>query len=684
MIEQAQQETLDKKQQDELDQLSINTLRFLAVDQVEAAKNGHPGAPLGCAPIAYLLFHKFMKYNPKDPLWSDRDRFVLSNGHASALLYGVLHLAGYDLPISQLKQFREWGSHTAGHPEYGETPGVEVTTGPLGQGFAMAVGIAIAEKHLAAIYNNSGDTHFEDSKGESSTPVDHHTYVLCGDGDLMEGISHESASLAGTLGLGKLIVLYDDNLISLDGPTELSYTEDVTKRFEGYHWQVQMVEDGNDLVAIENAILAAQAETTKPSLIRVRTVIGYGSPKAGTKGVHGEALGPEAAKATKKNLGFPEDKNFYVPEEAGKNWLQAVEKGAKAQAAWQAKFDAYKKAYPDMGEQYTRTMESKLAEGWEKSIPTFAVGKPVATRNAGGEVMNAIAKVVPELFGGAADLTSSTKTIFKDSPSFHVDPKGRNIFFGVREFGMMAAVNGIAAHGGLIPFGSTFFTFSDYCRSAMRMGALMSVHSLYIFTHDSIGLGADGPTHQPVEHLMSLRAIPQLTDFRPADANETAACWRLALERKSASFMALSRQDLPVLDATKHKIYEGVSKGAYVLEQYGKDIVLVATGSEVEVALNAALELKDAGISATVVSMPSFKIFEEQTEAYKMSIFPHGVPKISVEAGATMGWWKYIGRDGVAIGVDRFGASAPGPIVLEKLGISVANVVEHAKKLVKK
>jgi transketolase len=674
----------DQQQQDELDQLSINTLRFLAVDQVEAAKNGHPGAPLGCAPIAYLLYHKIMKYNPTDPLWSDRDRFVLSNGHASALLYGVLHLTGYDLPMKQLENFREWGSHTAGHPEYGETPGVEVTTGPLGQGFAMAVGLAIAEKHLAAIYNNGGATHFEDSKGESQSPVDHHTYVLCGDGDLMEGISHESASLAGTLGLGKLIVFYDDNLISLDGPTELSYTEDVTKRFEGYHWQVQMVEDGNDLAALEKAVRSAQAETTKPSLIRVRTVIGYGSPRAGTKAAHGEALGPEATRATKTNLGFDPDKNFFVPEEAGKNWLQAVEKGKAAQAAWQEKFEAYNKAYPELGTQYTRTMEAKLAPGWEKALPAFSVGKPVATRNAGGEIMNAIEKVVPELFGGAADLTSSTKTIFKDSPSFHVDPKGRNLFFGVREFGMMAAVNGIAAHGGLIPFGSTFFTFSDYCRSAMRMGALMSVHSLYIFTHDSIGLGADGPTHQPVEHLMSLRAIPQLTDFRPADANETAACWKLALERKSASFMALSRQDLPVLDAAKYKISEGAAKGAYVLEAFGKDIVLVATGSEVEVVLKAATELQAAGINATVVSMPSFKIFEEQDEDYKMSIFPHGIPKISVEAGATMGWWKYIGRDGVAIGVDRFGASAPGPIVLEKLGISVANVVDHAKKLVKK
>jgi transketolase len=656
----------------ELEQLAINTLRFLAVDAVESAKSGHPGAPLGCAPIAYLLYHKLMKYNPTDPLWSDRDRFVLSNGHASALLYGILHLTGYGLPIEQLAQFRQWGSHTPGHPEYGETPGVEVTTGPLGQGFAMAVGLAIAEKHLAAVYNH-----------ENHTPVDHHTYVLCGDGDLMEGISHESASLAGTLGLGKLVVLYDDNLISLDGPTELSYTEDVTKRFEAYDWHVQMVHDGNDLAGIEKAILAAKAETTKPSLIRVRTVIGYGSPKAGTNKVHGEALGPEATKATKKNLGFPEDKNFYVPEEAGEHWLEAVDKGKKAQAAWQEKFEAFKKAYPELGEQYTRTFESKLADGWEKTIPVFPTEKGIATRNAGQVILNAVAKIIPELFGGAADLTSSTKTIFKDSPSFHVDPKGRNIFFGVREFGMMAAVNGMAAHGGVIPFGSTFYTFSDYCRSALRMGALMSSHSLYIFTHDSIGLGEDGPTHQPIEHLMSMRCIPQLTDFRPADANETSACWQLALERKSASFMALSRQDLPVLDAVKYKVLEGTRKGAYILEK-GRDIILVATGSEVAMIMKAAAELKGEGIEATVVSMPSFKLFEEQDEAYKMSIFPHGVPKISLEAGATMGWWKYIGRDGIAIGLDRFGASAPAPLVQDKLGISASAVVTAAKKLLKK
>ena len=665
--------TEEKTQQQDLDQLSINTLRFLAVDQVEKAKSGHPGAPLGLAPVAYLLYTKFMRHDPSDPLWSNRDRFVLSNGHASALQYGALHLSGYDLPIEQLMQFRQWGSHTPGHPEYGETPGIEVTTGPLGQGFAEGVGLAIAEKHLAAVYNH--DNHM---------PVDHFTYVICGDGDLMEGISHESSSLAGTLKLGKLIVLYDENLISLDGPTDLSFTEDVGKRFEAYHWHVQDVADGNDLAALTKAIEAAQAETTKPSIIKVHTVIGYGSPKAGTNKAHGEALGPEATKETKRNLGFPEDKSFYVPEEAGKNWLRAKEKGKEVHAAWQAKYEEYKKAYPELGAEYDRCTAMKLAEGWEKSLPVFPTEKPIATRTAGNTVMNAIAKVVPELFGGAADLTTSTKTIFKDSENFHLDPKGRNVFFGVREFGMMAAVNGIAAHGGLIPFGSTFFTFSDYCRSALRMGALQSSHSLYIFTHDSVGLGEDGPTHQPVEHLWALRVIPQLTDFRPADANETAACWRLALERHSAAFMALSRQDLPVLDAARYKVAEGVPKGAYALDSTGKDIILIATGSEVSVILKAAEELKKDGINASVVSMPSVKIFDEQEQSYKDELLPEATPKLAVEAGATLGWWKYVGHNGGIIGIDRFGASAPGPIVLEKLGISVAHVVEEAKRLVKK
>ena len=663
-------EKQDSKQS-ELDQLSINTLRFLAVDAVQKANSGHPGAPLGCAPIAYLLYHKLMKHDPSDPKWIDRDRFILSNGHASALLYGVLHLSGYDLPMSQLEQFRQYGSHTPGHPEYGEAPGVEVTTGPLGQGFGMAVGIAVAEKHMAAVYNR--DTY---------NIIDHHTYVLCGDGDLMEGISHETGSLAGTLGLGKLIVLYDDNLISLDGPTELSYTEDVTKRFEAYHWHVQMVHDGNDLVAIENAILAAKAETTRPSLIRVRTVIGYGSPKAGTNKAHGEALGVEAVKATKKNLGWPEDKTFYVPEEAGKNWAEAKLRGKDEHAAWDDEFAEYKKAYPEPAAEFERAVSAKLAEGWEKKIPVFPTEKPIATRNAGQAVMQAIENVVPELIGGAADLTTSTKTIFKDSPSFHVDPVGRNIFFGVREFGMMAMVNGMAAHGGLIPFGSTFFVFSDYCKPALRLAALMGVHSLFVFTHDSVGLGEDGPTHQPIEHLMALRMVPHLTDFRPADANETAACWQMSLERKSPSFMALSRQDLPVLEAAKAQA--GAKKGAYELLSYGKDVILIGTGSEVSVALKAAEELKTAGINATVVSMPSFKVFEEQSDAYKSALFPEATPKVAIEAGATLGWYKYIGHNGAVIGLDRFGASAPGAIALDKLGINVPNVVEHAKKLVKK
>ena len=663
-------EQQDSKQ-NELDQLSINALRFLAVDAVQKANSGHPGAPLGCSPIVYLLYHKVMKHDPADPKWIDRDRFILSNGHASAMLYGALNLSGYGLPISQLEQFRQYGSHTPGHPEYGETPGVEVTTGPLGQGFGMAVGIATAEKHLAAVYNR-----------DEFKIVDHHTYVLCGDGDLMEGISHETASLAGTLGLGKLIVFYDDNLISLDGPTELSFTEDVSKRFEAYHWHVQHVADGNDLVALEKAIHAAKAETTRPSLIRVRTVIGYGSPKAGTNKAHGEALGAEAVKATKKNLGWPEDKNFYVPDEARANWEKAKPKGKKEHEAWTAKFKEYEKTYPEPAAEFDRVVSAKLTDGWEKKIPTFPTDKPIATRNAGQAVMQAIENVVPELFGGAADLTSSTKTIFKDSPSFHVDPKGRNVFFGVREFGMMAMVNGMAAHGGLIPFGSTFFVFSDYCRPALRLAALMGVHSLFVFTHDSVGLGEDGPTHQPIEQMMSLRMIPHFTDFRPADANETAACWQLALERKSPSFMALSRQDLPVLDA---KIAQaGPRKGAYELSSDGKDIILIATGSEVSVIVKAAAELKGAGINATVVSMPSFKIYDEQPEAYRASLLPEATPKIAIEAGATLGWYKYIGHNGAVIGLDRFGASAPGAIALDKLGINVANVVEHAKKLLKK
>ncbi len=657
----------------ELDQVSINALRFLAVDAVEKANSGHPGAPLGDAPMAYLLFHKYMRHNPKNAKWSNRDRFVLSNGHASALLYSVLHLTGYDVSIGDLQQFRQYGSKTPGHPEMGDTDGVDVTTGPLGQGFAMGVGMAIAEKHLAAVYNRP-----------DFNIVDHYTYVMCSDGDLMEGISHEAASLAGTLGLGKMIYLYDDNLISLDGPTELSYTEDVTMRFEAYHWHVQMVEDGNDLGAISKAIEAAQAVKDKPSLIRVRTIIGYGSPKAGTNKAHGEPLGDEAVKETKKNLNWPEDKTFYVPEDAKKHWLTSVAKGKKYEQEWNELFDRYKKSYPEPAAEFERIQSGKLADGWEKSLPSFSAdGKPVATRAAGGNIMDAIAKAVPELIGGAADLTSSTRTIFKESGNFHVDPTGRNIFFGVRELAMCAAVNGMAVHGGLIPFGSTFFNFSDYAKPAIRLAALMHAHSLFIFTHDSIGLGEDGPTHQPIEQLTMLRATPFLTDFRPADANETSAAWRLALERKSASFMALTRQNLPILDPQKYKIAEGARRGAYILEEGGSspDLLMVASGSEVSLILAAAGELKKEGVSARVVSMPSFRIFEEQPEDYQLKIFPFDLPKLAVEAGAPWCWWKYVGRHGDVIGLERFGASAPGAKVFEELGFSVPNVIERAHRL---
>ena len=554
------------------------------------------------------------------------------------------------------------------------TDGVEVTTGPLGQGIAMAVGMAIAEKHLAGIYNRPGHN-----------IVDHYTYSMCGDGDMMEGLSHEVASLAGTLNLGKLIVLYDDNLISLDGPTDLSFTEDVYKRFEAYHWHVQRVADGNDLAGIEAAIEAAKAETGRPSLIAVRTVIGYGSPKAGTSKAHGEPLGAADVVASKKFFGFPEDKSFYVPEEALANWRQAKERGAAAEAEWNKQFASYKAAFPELAAEFERTQKGELKAGWEKLIPSFGVDKKMATRNAGQTVMNAIAEVVPELFGGAADLTASTKTIFKPGANFHVDPAGRNVFFGVRENGMCAAVNGIAAHGGLIPFGSTFFVFSDYAKPALRIASIMECHSLFVFTHDSIGVGEDGPTHEPIEQLMMLRAIPHFTDFRPADANETAAAWRLALERKKPCFFALTRQDIGVIDPAKHDLYASVSKGAYVLQDAADpQVVIIATGSEVWTSLDAAKLLADEGVRVRVVSMPSWKIFEEQTAEYKASVLLKGVPRMSVEAGATQGWWKYVGLDGDVIGLDRFGASAPVATVMKELGFSAENVAARAKALLKK
>ena len=654
-----------------LDKLSIDTLRLLAADGVQKANSGHPGAPMALSPIAYLLFNKLMRHNPAHSKWTNRDRFVLSNGHASMLLYGTLFLSGYKLPLEELMRFRQWGSLTPGHPEYGKTDGVEVTTGPLGQGFAMAVGMAIAEKHLASLYNQPG---FE--------VVNHFTYGICGDGDLMEGLTHEAASLAGTLGLGKLIFFYDDNLISLDGPTSLSFTEHSYDRFEAYNWQVLRVSDGNDLAGLAEAVALAKAETARPTLIGVRTVIGYGSPKAGTNKVHGEALGAEAVAATKKFFGFPEDKSFYLPDEALANWRGAVDRGAVYESEWNALFEGYKAAHPQLAAEYERTQRGELKEGWTKALPSFPPGKPQATRNTGQTVMNALFDVVPELFGGAADLTSSTKTIFKNSVSFHVDPAGRNVFFGVRELAMSAAVNGMAAHGGLIPFGSTFFVFSDYCKAAIRLAAIMQVHSLFVFSHDSIAVGEDGPTHEPIEHLMALRALPEFTDFRPADANETAAVWRLALERKSPSFMALTRQDVPILDPAAIDIYAGVSKGGYVVaDAPNPEIVLIGTGSEVWQAIDGAKLLAAEGIAARVVSLPSWKIFAEQTEEYRQSILLHGVPKLAIEAGSTLGWYRWVGSEGAVIGLDRFGASGPAATVLKELGFTAENVVAHAKKL---
>jgi transketolase len=614
-----------------------------------------------------------MKHNPSHSKWADRDRFVLSNGHASMLLYSSLFLTGYKVTLDDLKSFRRWGSITPGHPEYGLTDGVEATTGPLGQGFGMGVGMAIAERHLAATYNRPG-----------FNVVDHHTFVMCGDGDLMEGLSHEAASLAGTLGLGKLIVLYDDNLISLDGPTDWSFTENVYDRFQAYGWHVQRVLDGNDVEGIEEAIVAAKAQTGRPSLIAVRTVIGYGSPLAGTNKVHGEAMSVADTAETKKFFGFPADQNFYLPDAALANWREAVKRGAEFEAEWNKLFAGYKAAFPELAAEFERTQSGALKVGWEKALPSFGTEKPIATRNAGQQVMNAIFDAVPELFGGAADLTASTKTIFKNSAHFAADPAGRNVFFGVRELGMCAAVNGMAVHGGLKPFGSTFFVFSDYAKPALRIAAIMESHSLFVFTHDSIGVGEDGPTHEPIEHLMALRAVPHMTDFRPADANETAAAWRLALERKGPTFFALTRQDVPVIDVSKRDMYASVSKGAYVLEDAANaKVILIGTGSEVSLALGAQKLLAAEGIGARVVSMPSWKIFEEQSAEYKASVLTAGVPRLAVEAGATLGWWKYVGLDGDVVGIDRFGASAPGPIVMKEFGFTAENVAARAKKILK-
>jgi len=658
----------------ELDQLCINTIRFLSVDAVEQAKSGHPGLPLGAAAFAYVLWDRFLRHNPHNPLWFNRDRFVLSAGHGSMLLYSLLHLAGYDLPLSEIQRFRQWDSKTPGHPEARHAPGVEVTTGPLGQGFGMGVGMAVAEAHLAKTFNRPG-----------LVVIDHYTYALVSDGDLMEGVASEAASLAGTLKLGKLIYLYDNNHVTLEGPAPVAFNEDVGRRFRAYNWQVLNVRDGNNLEAVESAIRQAQEDKEHPSLILMRTHIGYGSPKQDTFEAHGEPLGPEATRKTKKKLHWPLEPTFLIPDEARAHLGKAVGRGAQLESQWKDQLGRYRQQFPDDAAQLERMIRGELPQGWTDDLPWF---KPdpagLATRVASSKVMNAIAKRLPELIGGSADLNPSTKTYLAGYGDFGIsDDGGRNVHFGVREHAMGTIVNGMAMHGGLIPFGATFFVFADYVRPALRLAALMESHSIFVFTHDSIGLGEDGPTHEPVEHLMSLRAMPHMTVLRPGDANETTVAWRIAIERRRPVCLVLTRQNLPILDPDKYPLREGVARGAYILAggQENADVILIASGSEVQLVLAARDKLAERKITARVASMPSWELFEEQSAEYREQVLPKDVPKLAVEAGATLGWYKYVGEKGAVIGVDRFGASAPGKIVMEKLGLNVDNVVQHALRL---
>ncbi len=658
-----------------LDDLCINTLRFLAVDAVEQAKSGHPGLPLGAAPMAYVLWTRFLRHNPRDPSWPNRDRFILSPGHGCALLYALLHLTGYDLPLDEIKRFRQWGSKTPGHPEYGLTAGVEVTTGPLGQGFAMGVGMALAEAHLAATFNTS-----------DFRVIDHYTYAIVSDGDLMEGISSEAASFAGTVRLGKLIYLYDNNHISIEGTTDLAFTEDVKDRFEAYGWQVLCVPDGEDLDAIDAAIRLAQAETSRPSLISVRNHIGYGSPKQDTAAAHGEPLGPEATKETKQKLSWPQQPTFYIPNEALAHFREAVTRGAAQQGEWSELFGSYRRSSPEMAAQLERSLRGELPTGWETRLPVFRPDlKGIATRDASGKVMNALAERVSQLMGGSADLSPSTKTtlIGYGDMGFGKDV-GRNLHFGIREHAMGGVVNGMALHGGVIPYGATFLVFSDYMRPALRLAALMRAPSIFVFTHDSIGLGEDGPTHQPISQLLSLRSIPDLLVIRPADANETVAAWKIALQQHKPVALVFSRQKLPVLDPERYPIIDGVPHGAYVLvdsKTQPPQIILIGTGSEVHLALAARERLAQESIHARVVSMPSWELFDVQPAEYRNQVLPKEVPKLAIEAGVSLAWCKYVGENGGVIGLDRFGASAPGEVVMDKLGFNVDNVVTRVRAL---
>ena len=679
-----------------LDELCVNTIRMLSVDMVQQANSGHPGMPMGAAPMAYVLWTRFLRHNPNHPAWPDRDRFVLSAGHGSALLYSLLHLTGYDLPIEELKQFRQWGSKTPGHPEHKDTPGVECTTGPLGQGFGNGVGLAIAERFLAARFNRPG---YE--------IVNHYTYAIVSDGDLMEGVASEAASLAGHLKLGKLIYLYDNNQITLAGEIRLNFTEDVCKRFEAYSWHVQSVEDGNDIEAISRAMTAAQNETARPSLISVRTHIGYGSPhKQDTFGVHGSPLGPEEVIATKQNLGWPLEPTFHIPDEALTHFRKARNRGNQLEAEWKANLESYGKAYPELRVEWDQGMNSILPEDWDKNFPVFPPdAKGVATRSAGGQVINAIASHLPFLIGGSADLNPSTNTPLKGKGNFQCPGsgdesvqgsvsgpwgyEGANIAFGVREHSMGSILNGMALHGGLLPFGSTFLIFSDYMRPPIRLAALMKLHVIYIFTHDSIGLGEDGPTHQPVEQLSNLRAIPGLTLIRPADANETAEAWRMAVKHKEGPVaIILTRQNLPVIDRNKFNPATGLRRGAYILADspLGKpEVILIATGSEVHLALEVYEKLEGEGIRARVIDMPSWELFESQPEDYRNEVLPlEMTARISIEAGVTHGWHKYVGREGETIGIDHFGASAPGKILFKEFGFTSENILSRVRTLLAK
>ena len=678
-----------------LDQQCINTLRFLSVDMVQKANSGHPGLPLGAAPMAYVLWTKHLKHYPSNPDWVDRDRFVLSAGHGSALLYSLLHVTGYDLSLDEIKQFRQWGSKTPGHPERMHTAGVEVTTGPLGQGIANAVGMAIGEAHLAARYNRDGHT-----------VIDHHTWVIAGDGDLMEGVASEACSLAGHLKLGKLICLYDDNYVSLAAGTDISFTEDRAKRFEAYGWQTITVADGNDIAAIDAAIEKAKADTTRPSLILVRTQIGFGSPKQGSFKAHGSPLGVEETKETKQKLGWPVEPDFLIPEPALNHFREAQERGAELKSEWNGRMDGYSKAFPELATELQDRLGGKLPAGWDADIPVFpADAKGMATRAAGGKVMNAFAEKLPALFGGSADLDSSTNTNLKGFGDFNLaaaagedtqgsdsagwSHAGRNLHFGVREHAMGSVVNGLAAHGGFIPYGSTFLIFSDYMRPTIRLAALSKLHVVHVFTHDSIAVGEDGPTHEPVEQIASLRAIPHVTVLRPADANETAVAWKVAVEtRERPVLLALSRQDLPVLDRTKFASADGLRKGAYVLSdaKEGKpELVLIATGSEVALIVEAAEKLHAEGVAVRCVSMPSWDLFEAQPQSYRDEVLPPDVTaKLAVEMGVSMGWDRYVGPHGDVLGVDRYGASAPAKVLLPEYGFTADNVVKRAKALLKK